>query len=245
MFNQQLEISIAEWNGTRLAAEAADDVLELEKYLTSVMKDQNKSLEDILSRLNIVSTQFENTLLLLQPDHLDSSTFSKQMIDVLKQIHDVILRTSNREATKSGICAHIPENEIRIIQSEPVRVGSSSQIFLGVHHGNLVAIKGSKDLISSEETLEKLADGTGVWYTLNHRNVMPLVGANLELDRPYLVMPFMEFGSLFHYLKQNETTLEDKVRFMVDIAFGMEYIHKCGIIHGTLKPESILIGINY
>ena len=40
---------------------------------------------------------------------------------------------------------------------------------------------------------------------------------------------------------QNELPLDVKVAALADIAEGIQYLHKSGIIHGDIKPSNVLI----
>lgn len=59
----------------------------------------------------------------------------------------------------------------------------------------------------------------------------------------YSVMSFNENGNLRDYLKKQTEliSLNQSLRFMLDLAEGLEYAHK-KVVHRDLKPENILFG---
>lgn len=56
-------------------------------------------------------------------------------------------------------------------------------------------------------------------------------------------MEYAEHGSLFDYLikTKNSLTWPKKISLLLDIARGMQYLHKSEVIHRDLKAENILV----
>lgn len=78
---------------------------------------------------------------------------------------------------------------------------------------------------------------------LKHPNLVNTLehGITTE-DEPYLVMDFVEgFGLSFLVDMQNETMQKHRVSFMVQLAQGIEYLHKEGFIHRDLCPRNVLV----
>jgi serine/threonine protein kinase len=83
---------------------------------------------------------------------------------------------------------------------------------------------------------------------LRHRNVVRLyqVIDDPELDRMYLVMQYVEHGSVVTLTPEGvaSRTIEPKkmVSYARQICAGLEYLHKKGVIHRDIKPDNILLG---
>ena len=77
---------------------------------------------------------------------------------------------------------------------------------------------------------------------LNHRNLLPVHEYGEQFGYPYLITPYMASGSLADILKQQERCSPTYVLEVLEqVAAGLEYAHRKGVIHGTLKPANILL----
>ncbi|KAH7922866.1 kinase-like protein [Leucogyrophana mollusca] len=86
-----------------------------------------------------------------------------------------------------------------------------------------------------------------VWQRLNHKNIVPLYGVTSEFG-PFvsMVCPWLENGSLDHYLKSCHAhlTLKDRFQLLDDVATGLQYLHSCSVIHGDLSSSNVLVDRN-
>ncbi|KAG8968348.1 hypothetical protein FRC05_001572 [Tulasnella sp. 425] len=78
-----------------------------------------------------------------------------------------------------------------------------------------------------------------VWKMLRHPRILQFLGIYRIGEDVYLVSPFAENGSLPGFLKARPDV--DRKRLVIEIAEGLAYLHQCGIIHGDLKGNNILI----
>lgn len=60
-------------------------------------------------------------------------------------------------------------------------------------------------------------------------------------DPPYIVMDYMEHGSLRRYLREvGRLSLSEAVRIAYEVALALKELHSMGMLHLDLKPENIL-----
>lgn len=83
-----------------------------------------------------------------------------------------------------------------------------------------------------------------IWKTLQHPNVLELLGASSASSDPpwFFVSPYYRNGSLVTYLK-GLPSLDgvDLLKMIHQIAKGMAYLHGRGILHGDLKAANVLV----
>jgi serine/threonine protein kinase len=76
---------------------------------------------------------------------------------------------------------------------------------------------------------------------LKHPHIVPVYDFGREKGYSYLVMPYLDAGSLADYIKGGPLTLAWVAEVIDQIAMGLEYAHQRGIIHRDLKPANILL----
>ncbi|GAB3272189.1 hypothetical protein GCM10027347_43730 [Larkinella harenae] len=125
-------------------------------------------------------------------------------------------------------------------------IGRSNARVLKARHvasGDLVAIKHFA-LNTDAETLRRFRLESELMTNIRHPNVVSVREVALELAMPFIVMEWIEGGSL-------RTLLTDKkhldvpatIRLGLQMAEAFKAIHPQGIIHRDIKPENILYRI--
>src|SRR5579885_2583964 len=61
------------------------------------------------------------------------------------------------------------------------------------------------------------------------------------LSRYYIVMPFMEGGTLRARIKRSRPSLKETCRYLREIASALDYMHQQGIIHRDIKSSNVLL----
>ena len=92
----------------------------------------------------------------------------------------------------------------------------------------------------------------------NHLNVMQLIGVCVDMELPYLIMPYMSKGSLHDYLIKHKEILtikkavlvinetharslaKDLLAMCLQVAKGMEYLADKRFIHRDLAARNCL-----
>lgn len=79
-------------------------------------------------------------------------------------------------------------------------------------------------------------------YNLKHSNLLPPTGYDIFEGRPYLIMQYCENGSCSSMAGRMDEN--DIIKFLHDVAAGLEYLHDHNIIHQDIKPDNILLDDN-
>ena len=123
-----------------------------------------------------------------------------------------------------------------------VAQGGMSEVYLGYDRRvrRYVAIKvlyGSNEPFIRRFEHEALAIGA-----LTHEHILPLYDFGEQRPWYYLVMPFVEGGTLRDYLaKREHLTLEEAGSFLEQIASALQHAHDRGVLHRDVKPSNILL----
>ncbi|KAJ5218351.1 uncharacterized protein N7498_000450 [Penicillium cinerascens] len=78
----------------------------------------------------------------------------------------------------------------------------------------------------------------------HHPNIISLLGYGWTVEEqrpsPFVSVEFASNGSLREYMKLNQT-IRTKFILMGDVGAGLMALHKCGIVHGDLKMENVVV----
>lgn len=77
---------------------------------------------------------------------------------------------------------------------------------------------------------------------LEHSHILPVHDFGLQDDIYYLVMRYIDSGTLADLMKQDKALpVERSLQIIIDVAKALDYAHSQGIIHRDIKPSNILI----
>ncbi|KAL4631098.1 tyrosine-protein kinase receptor TYRO3-like [Arapaima gigas] len=118
-----------------------------------------------------------------------------------------------------------------------------------------VAVKTMKVGIYSHEDLESFLKEAELMQNFHHNNVVKLLGVSLEsqpdssIPMPMVILPFMKHRDLRRFLIATRygdipmfVPYQSLLRFMMDIAAGMEYLSSCGFLHRDLAARNCMLG---
>ncbi|KAJ3309674.1 hypothetical protein HDV04_005863 [Boothiomyces sp. JEL0838] len=125
---------------------------------------------------------------------------------------------------------------------ELIGEGGFGQVYLAEWGGQEVAVKKLSMKTLTKTQLQDFYRECKIMCNLRNSNTVLLQGIVEEKDTYMLVMEYMEGGSLRDLLHSSkEITWASRGLFAYDIACGMAYLHKSGIVHCDLKSLNILL----
>ncbi|KAF8553430.1 kinase-like protein [Imleria badia] len=90
----------------------------------------------------------------------------------------------------------------------------------------------------------------GIWRRLDHNNIVPFLGIaygfGMRGAMP-LVSLWMPNESLHYFLAKHDESLSmgHRLRFLLDVANGLHYLHSFPFIHGDLNCNNVLLDADY
>ncbi len=79
--------------------------------------------------------------------------------------------------------------------------------------------------------------------TLHHSNIVQIYEVGESQGQPYLVMEYVDGGSLEQYLKEATFSPRESAVLIQTLALALDEAHARGIIHRDLKPGNILLSL--
>ncbi|XP_073331157.1 tyrosine-protein kinase receptor TYRO3 [Pagrus major] len=118
-----------------------------------------------------------------------------------------------------------------------------------------VAVKTLRVGIHSQEDLHEFLREAEIMQNFDHGNVVRLLGVTLQREQdiplpvPLVILPFMKHGDLRRFLIDTRygdipmfVPHQSLLRFMIDIAAGMDYLSSQGFLHRDLAARNCMLG---
>ena len=123
--------------------------------------------------------------------------------------------------------------------------GSTSTIYKAYQPklDRFVAIKVlSPQVVDEEGFLERFTQEARAVAQLNHPNIVPVYDFDQEGDMAYIVMKYVESGTLRSMITGTPLELGLTVDVLTQVGLALGYAHRRGVMHRDVKPSNILIG---
>lgn len=146
------------------------------------------------------------------------------------------------EYTEQALQAETHLGPYRLVK--PLRQGGMASVYLGYHlyRRAYVAIK-VVDGYTADMTL--LRRETEIMQALQHEHIVACLDAGHEGRYYYLVMPYLQGGTLKDMLNESLLTLEEACVVLEQLTRALAYVHALGLLHRDIKPTNILFGRDY
>ena len=122
--------------------------------------------------------------------------------------------------------------------------GGMATVYLAddLRHSRVVAVKVLKPHLTQGVGAERFLREISTSARLNHPHILPLLDSGRAGDLLFYVMPYVEGESLRDRLtRDGQLPVDEAVKFIAEIADGLGYAHRSGIIHRDVKPENVLV----
>lgn len=124
-----------------------------------------------------------------------------------------------------------------------IGAGGMAEVYLAhdVRHNRKVAIKVMHRELAVRVGVDRFLREIETTAKLQHPHILPLFDSGRVEGTVFYVMPYVEGESLRARL-QRETQLPvaDAIRITTEVATGLGYAHRHGVIHRDIKPDNIL-----
>ena len=123
--------------------------------------------------------------------------------------------------------------------------GKFGLVKLGVHKSTKerVAIKIIEKASMKDNDAELVKTEIDIMKLCHHPNIVRLLDHFENAEYIFIVMEYLNGGSLTNYIKKSKFTLSEKriLEIIYQIALGLKYLHQYGIVHRDLKPDNIML----
>ncbi|NWF70715.1 MAG: protein kinase [Chloroflexi bacterium] len=127
---------------------------------------------------------------------------------------------------------------------EKIGEGGMAAVYRAYHPPTerFVAIKVIHQSISGDQkAVERFQREAKLVTKLEHPHLLPVHDFDGQHTPPYIVMRYLEGGTLRDLLEEGPLAVGDAALIMHQIADALDYAHRQGVIHRDIKPSNIMI----
>ncbi|KAJ3485618.1 hypothetical protein NLI96_g4827 [Meripilus lineatus] len=195
--------------------------------------------------------------MLLSHKHSTQSSSSFRTPTMAKETRDALRRLTMKLCFAHSI---VPQalvlKGLVISDRDSIGGGGFADIYKGTYRQVPVALKRLRVFLTLEESRRESLRRTFyrealIWHQLDHPHILNLLGVSEDASGTTLsmVLPWIEYGNVRQHLdkKMRETQfrgpffLSTILRWLLEIAQGLSYLHSEGVVHGDLRGVNILV----
>jgi serine/threonine-protein kinase len=124
-----------------------------------------------------------------------------------------------------------------------IGAGGMADVYLAhdARHNRKVAIKVMHHELALRVGVDRFLREIETTAKLQHPHILPLFDSGRVEGTVFYVMPYVEGESLRARLKrETQLPVADALRITIQVATGLGYAHRHGIIHRDIKPDNVL-----
>ncbi|XP_065838523.1 uncharacterized protein [Oscarella lobularis] len=165
-----------------------------------------------------------------------------------EQLQETRLVLDRAEQTLTTLSNIWSVDNVEIVFLNVIGYGSFGKVWSAAYRDQIVAVKLLKIKADdcTDEQLQDFNDESELLRSIFHANIVQFIGTGMNVEgKPFIVLEYMERGSVRHELDTNyghkpmERSLQ--VKYSLDAAKGMRHLHLIGRMHRDLKCDNLLI----
>jgi serine/threonine protein kinase len=208
--------------------------------------DQQKDQAELMSRMDEIVQLQQNEMAQLQKLVLKEEERQQILLAQFESLQQklqavLVVRPTEKSTTTTSATEDkfaIPFYDLAI--DGLLRKGTFASVYLGKWCEQQVAIKKLEGSIV-EADRQQFQREVAIMSRLRSQYIVQFQGACVETNRLALVMEYMEQGALSEALTKKKFNPEEEKQLALDIAKGLVFLHKQGIIHRDLKSANVLL----
>ncbi|MHC4622839.1 MAG: protein kinase domain-containing protein [Planctomycetota bacterium] len=107
-----------------------------------------------------------------------------------------------------------------------------------------VALKIIKPGMDSRQVIARFEAERQALALLDHPNIARVLDAGTtETGRPYFVMEYVKGMSITRYCDEHKLSIEQRLKLLQQVCYGVQHAHQKGIIHRDIKPSNIVVSV--